>query len=329
MVSLYVLTGISQPLLLTACQLQGLTNPHAQLYMVFYYAGPSLLLYSVRDWTNVRPQAVLRAAGICATDIVAQALNYTGAAWAGSTLFAVIYSSVTVWTAVWSRLFLQRRLIWQQWAAVFVVFCGLTITAWDSTSLGPAVQRGALCVVIGSALHAACYVWSEAIMGSTTHALTIQQNAAVQSIMAMSVFGAWQVIYTIPNWNEAVEIPMREAGGSWQGGLIVLAAFGLANLLHAWAFYYTLHHCPGGSTSAGVLKGLQAVLVFVATHFLFCGRPHTGQELCFTLRKMWALITVVCGVGLFGYFTRPPRENGYTTVPAANSKDVDKLSQLA
>ena len=45
----------------------------------------------------------------------------------------------------------------------------------------------------------------------------------------------------------------------------------LANTLHSVTFYTTLKHCPGGSTSAGVLKGLQAVLVFLASSIILCG----------------------------------------------------------
>ena len=43
----------------------------------------------------------------------------------------------------------------------------------------------------------------------------------------------------------------------------VLFGIYLANLLHCVTFQLTLKHCTGGATSAGVLKGLQAVLVFV------------------------------------------------------------------
>jgi hypothetical protein len=54
-------------------------------------------------------------------------------------------------------------------------------------------------------------------------------------------------------------------GGAPQAGIYV------ANLVHCVTFQLTLKHSPGGATSAGVLKGLQAVMVFVVTSLVFCG----------------------------------------------------------
>jgi hypothetical protein len=48
------------------------------------------------------------------------------------------------------------------------------------------------------------------------------------------------------------------------------------------------------------MKALQAVLVFVAAHWLYCGRIG-GQEMCFTTSKLVSLLTVVGGVMLFGF----------------------------
>ena len=47
--------------------------------------------------------------------------------------------------------------------------------------------------------------------------------------------------------------------------------------------------------SAGVMKGLQAVLVFVASHLIYCGRTG-GTEMCFTTGKFLSLVTVTGGV---------------------------------
>ena len=59
---------------------------------------------------------------------------------------------------------------------------------------------------------------------------------------------------------------------------------------------------PGGATSAGVMKGLQAVLVFVVTSLVFCGRTG-GDEMCFTVLKLVSLVAVVLGVGMYGTST--------------------------
>ena len=46
------------------------------------------------------------------------------------------------------------------------------------------------------------------------------------------------------------------------------------------------------------MKAFQAVLVFIVTQVLHCGR-YGGEEMCFTIYKFLSLITVI--VGVIGY----------------------------
>lgn len=167
--ALYVLSGVCQPLLMTVLKEAGLADPKAQLYMVFYYFGPSLWIFTVMGNTTQggRLAAVhtvdpwpstwtcLKACVISSWDLLAQAMNYTGASLAGPTIFAIIYSSVTIWTALWARIFLHRQLNYTQWLSISMVFGGLTLSAADSLTLGPHVSRGTLLVLMGSAMHGA------------------------------------------------------------------------------------------------------------------------------------------------------------------------------
>lgn len=359
-VVVYVLSGVSQPLLMALCKNAGLADSKAQLYMLFYYAGPTFLLLTllppgccsccsrlvtttlgrkpgyetsnndvVDDEHRIRPStmAILKACTIALFDITAQSLNYTGASLAGATIFAVIYSSVTVWTAVFSRLFLGRSLNSSQWAAVFVVFGGLCITAIDSSKLGDSITQGTLLVLLGSCMHGATYVMSEAIMtltgnhsssGQMDHnsrrgKLSVRENAAIQGLVAFVGLLGWQFVYTSKRWDEAIREPMEAAGTTVFHALFIFSAFALANLLHSFSFYHTLANYPGGSTSAGVMKGLQAVLVFVAAHFLYCGHPG-GEGMCFSIPKLLSLVTVVGGVVLFSASTEHASNEGYTEV---------------
>ena len=152
---LYVLSGVTQPLLTYWAKDAGLADPRCQLYM-FYYLGPASVGFAVvRDGTLAQQtrSALIKAVGIALIDIVAQTLNYTGATFCGPTIFAIVYSSVTVWAAVFSRLLLGRPLASLQWAGIVVVFGGLTITALDSVTVGESVFYGSCMVLVGSVLH--------------------------------------------------------------------------------------------------------------------------------------------------------------------------------
>lgn len=303
--AIYVLSGATQPLLMTLAKESGLADPKCQLYMLFYYLGPaSVLVYLLfnKDTVWPSPRALCKASYIAAFDFVAQALNYTGSAMAGPTLFAIIYSSVTVWTAIFSWTFLSRRLNGCQWIGIFIVFGGLALTSLDSMATGREVFIGSCLVTVGSMIHALTYVASEAVMTKGEDKLSVQANCAIQGIVSCTALFSWQLIYTRPRFNELILEPMKSRHTSYLKGTCILLSFTLANLVHALCFFHTLKHFWGGSTSAGVMKGLQAVLVFVFTSIAFCGH-FGGDELCFSRVKFLSLVTVVGGVLLFGKAT--------------------------
>lgn len=307
---LYVLSGCSQPILMTICKDAGLGDPIAQVYMLFYALGPALVILPLlgqkqQSWPS--KSIFWKTAGIAIFDIVATCINYIGAALAGPTIFSIVYSSVTVWTAVYSQLLLSRSMDRWQWAAVLTVFGGLTLTATDSLRLGVSVVKGLLMVVFGSAMHALTYVVSESVMTRGDERLSVQQNCAIQSNVACLFFVVWQLVYTLPRYDEAIGEPMKQAGTDPIKALVILSLFGLSNLIHSVAFFSTLLHFPGGATSAGVMKGLQAVLVFLFTHWAFCGRTG-GDEMCFSRSKFLSLVTVVGGVIWYGSATQNSRK---------------------
>jgi drug/metabolite transporter (DMT)-like permease len=323
---LYVLSGVTQPILMSLTKFAGLANPKCQLYMLFYYIGPAstvVLLFGKDNQhsKNISADMVLKSALIATIDIVAQAMNYTGASMAGPTIFAIIYSSVTVWTALYSRIFLKRNLNLCQWLGVIVVFAGLAITGFRSMDVGPGVFTGSMLVVAGSSLHAMTYVLSEAIMTrGGKNKLSVPANCAVQGIVACTVYGLWQVCYTRRHYHQDILQPMAEAGTSARQAILLLSLFSLSNLVHSMTFFHTLKCFPGGATSAGVMKGLQAVLVFATTSIVFCSRIG-GQEMCFTSDKFISLLVVVSGVLLFAKAT----EIAHAVTNKQQQDDVDDV----
>jgi drug/metabolite transporter (DMT)-like permease len=317
----YVLSGCSQPLIMTLCKNAGLADPGCQLYMFFYALGPAMMILplvvvststtsstststsTINKWPSNR--TISKAAAICLFDIVCTVANYTGASLAGPTIFSIIYSSVTIWTALFSQLFLKRRMQGWQWVAIATVFGGLTVTATGSMQLGDNnddVSLGMVLILVGSAMHALTYIMSEGIMTVSEETLSVQQNNAIQSAVAATTLGIWQLIYTLPRWDEKILQPMEAAGTSYTQALGIMLLFAFSNLVHSSTFFYTLRHFPGGSTSAGVMKGLQAVLVSVVTHLAYCGRTG-GSEMCFTRQKFLSLVTVSGGVIAYGFAT--------------------------
>ena len=340
----YVLSGVTQPILMAYASHAGLANPKCQLYMFFYYIGPALTAFTLRcsrkerrksdeeltrkqtsdgsteqllshddhkkrynaqddaSLDNVPPSfklinvdleqeehwprgiLLMKACGIAIFDIFAQSMVYAGNNLAGPTVFAIIYSSVTIWAAIFSRSLLSRSLVGLQWVGICLVVVGLALTAMDSKTVGKNVFAGACLILIGSSFHGLTYVMSEKIMtpskiitvnGSSSvkkitpiepEHLSIRANCAVQGIVAMLTFLLWQILYTLPRLEPLILTPMREAGTTILHASVILITISIANLVHSLTFYVTLKHFPGGATSAGVLKGLRECYLLQIFH---------------------------------------------------------------
>jgi hypothetical protein len=74
--SIYVLSGVTQPLIMSLIKDAGIADPRAQLYMLFYYFGPASVALSVKIWPS--PTHLGRTSLIAIFDLAAQAMNYTG-----------------------------------------------------------------------------------------------------------------------------------------------------------------------------------------------------------------------------------------------------------
>ena len=360
----YVLSGVTQPILMAYASHAGLANAKCQLYMLFYYIGPALAGFSLRCsprkqqsqsessmqqllsqddqkkrynaqddnssdsllqnpnnideeeeyWPSSR-KLLIKASGIALFDIFAQSMVYTGNNLAGPTVFAIIYSSVTIWAALFSRVLLSRSLVKLQWAGVCLVVLGLALTALDSKTVGKNVFLGACLIVVGSSFHGLTYVMCEKIMmPSSTESvngndttkerehLSVRANCAVQGIVAMLAFLLWQIFYTLPRLEPLILAPMRETGTTALQALFILGTITVSNFVHSLTFFVTLKYFPGGATSAGVLKGLQAVLVFAAGAYFLCER-WGGREMCWSNSKFASLVIVVSGIMMYGAFT--------------------------
>jgi len=306
----YVLSGTIQPLVMTLLKEAGLANPDCQLYMLFYYLTPALFIlpfaFLEKDATWPILTTVLKSSLIACFDIFSQVLNYTGASMAGPTIFAIVYSSVTIWTAVFSQIILGRKMNACQWTNVILVFVGLTITATDSAHGGSDVAKGSCFILLGSAMHGITYVCNESIMTVGQQQLSVLQNNFVQSGTNGCLLLAWQLFYTLPHFNEDIRIPMNDAKTSIAYASILLGVFGLLSIIHSYTYFFTLKHYPDGATSAGVMKGLQAVMVFVFTDRFYCNKLG-GPEMCFSRAKFVSLVTVCGGVLGYGYTTPTSR----------------------
>lgn len=232
-------------------------------------------------------------------------LHCIGLVYAGSAIFSVIYNSVTIYTAILSRIFLNRKIQCMQWFGISIVALGLSITSLarpvsqpdEDQSQFKLVTLGIILVIIGSLFHAVVYILSEIILTSYQDTISPELLSSIMGSFGCAVFGFWQLVYTIPNYKTLILDQISSHNGNTYIIVTAYMCIVLSSLVHALCFFRLLHGV--GSTTTGILKGVQSITLFVLSHIFFCS---TQESQCFTQAKGVALVLVLLGVALYSAF---------------------------
>lgn len=81
----------------------------------------------------------------------------------GSGLFQVAFSSVAVFSALYSRVFLRTYISSVQWLGVTIVTVGLVISPLSSSTTGASPVTGILLTLLGAQFYALSYIVNEFI----------------------------------------------------------------------------------------------------------------------------------------------------------------------
>ena len=81
----------------------------------------------------------------------------------GSGLFQVAFSSVAIFSAVYSRIFLKTNVSVIQWLGIAIVTSGLIVSPLSSNSQGKSPVTGILLTLLGAQFYSISYIVNEAI----------------------------------------------------------------------------------------------------------------------------------------------------------------------
>jgi len=229
------------------------------------------------------------------TDLLGNIFCMIGLLYAGSGLYIVSYSSVILWTAIFSVVFMGTILSPGQWAAVFMVFGGLCVSAFNSSHSatgGSNVLFGISCTLLGTFFHAVAYVLGEKFV--KVYKIEGRWLVTIVGAFGAAVLLLWQVIWVIPNWDRLIVEPMAARGSSAVTVLITFAILVGSGSLHSASYIALLNQT--GAVATGLLQALRAVAVFIFSALLFCDH---APEQCITFTKGISAAVVVSGVFLY------------------------------
>jgi len=247
----YIASGVCQPVLIELLAYNGMCEKNTMLYVLPNYIGMSLSF--LMNFRNSCRQGKIQWTTIIilsSVDIISQYLNFSGLVNAGSLIFTVIYSSVTVYTAIFSCVFLNRQLHSMQWIAVFLIMLGLIFGGRGAAQLGGEdVWLGVIQIFIGSMFHSLTYILSEFLLKNATDPIAPEMLSTLMGLSGVIVFGVWQVIYTIPNFQVLIVDSIASKHGSINVIIFTVIILTLVNFIHAICFFNLLEIV--GSTTTG------------------------------------------------------------------------------
>jgi len=226
--------------------------------ILFLPQKESKLLFVKDFWWQIIMMTVI--------DVAGTTLTLYGQILCGSGIYIIIYSSLTIWSALGSRILMKKHFNLLQIIGIIVVTAGLGVSGAASFDAGGDVVLGIIITLVGTIFHSAVY-WLNEFLGKKFK-INLQIMCGWTGIGGVTLYLIYQCCYTIPHWQELVVDPVVAANGFlWQILLLYLALVAV-DAFHMFAQYTVVPRL--GSVSTGIGKSISSICVFVLSHLLFC-----------------------------------------------------------
>ena len=173
-----------------------------------------------------------------------------------------------------------------------------------------------------SLCHSFNYIISEHLLVFTEYPISHENLCTLIGSIVSITNIIWQITYTIPNF----QILIINEINSHNGNALTIVCCYLSLLIIGTIHHITFFRLLGciGSTSTGVAKGFQTVIVFFLSSIFYCDYKSSN---CFSIFKGISLLLVVLGVVLYSYSTDHLTHLQYTATYSSQlemSEDIDK-----
>eukprot|EP00922_Rhytidocystis_sp_ex-Travisia-forbesii_P045317 GHVS01067621.1.p1 GENE.GHVS01067621.1~~GHVS01067621.1.p1 ORF type:complete len:413 (+),score=39.48 GHVS01067621.1:122-1240(+) len=202
-------------------------------------------------------------------DVVNQLLKKAGLVFAGAGVYIIVESSSMVWTVLWSKLLLQKKLNFGQWISILLVTAGIALRACQLTfHIENEEFVGVILILASSILMGLTFVLFEMFVNHPTEAVPGPTLVFMMGITCALVMTGWQIVWTVPRFDELVMQTIHKKRGNPWYVLMCYIFLLVSGWIHSATLWYLLKVM--GAVSSGVLKGLKVAGVFVLSHVLFC-----------------------------------------------------------
>ena len=177
---------------------------------------------------------------IAVCDFLGTAGTTIGLELAGSAIFGIIYSSVTVWTALFTCLILRKGQSAVKMVGIASVVAGLalpTLDAADTSESGRSVLIGIVLTFVGTLFYALEYTLCERAFTLYSKPLDSKQLCFYTGVWGMGFTAIWMCLCTLPRWDELVTQQVEANQGSLWLIALLFATHTVNNGVHNAAWF--------------------------------------------------------------------------------------------
>eukprot|EP00948_MAST-09A_sp_MAST-9A-sp1_P001574 g1574.t1 len=241
--------------------------------------------------------------------VTASCLTSFGILFAGSSLYALLYTSAPVWTTILSMVILKKHVTMGKGLRIAVIVGCLLANVLlsgdtsstlndesDSLSSTPMKTFGMVCTVLSAMTYSLVNVLSEYV--TTASSTTTEKRSPAEVCYNIGLYGVYisAIVYVVSQ-SLVLETPDFSIDLLLQPTSIFLYfLFFLANFGINWG-YFALQ-ASYGTIYCGVLSALSTPLTVCLSHFLFCDYS-TNASQCLTSVKLSTSVVIALCIATF------------------------------
>eukprot|EP00755_Sulcionema_specki_P004873 Sspe_Gene.31246::Locus_15425_Transcript_1_1_Confidence_1.000_Length_1199::g.31246::m.31246 len=240
-------------------------------------------------------RVMLRIAGLEASGYLT---TYLGISYAGSTIYTIIYGSMSIVVALVRFLITRKTITGRQLQGMLVVTVGIVSTAYEGlhTPQASSIELGVMYTLLGCISYATEYVFLEEALAQLPMQTVLFQLGKYCTILFAILF----VTVGLPHYRVWIEDQVEQHHGRPEIVVFLYLLLIPCSFLKNYAWMGVLR--GDGAVATGIMQGLRSCLTFTLSAALFCSADTPNQ--CFTVSK--GIATIFVTVGTVMYSIAPP-----------------------
>ncbi|CXI18763.1 drug metabolite transporter, putative [Plasmodium berghei] len=289
---LFIISYCVQPMLIDTIKYNGCANSSTFIFLIPHYLSmvvvgflPTKCKLQDCEWKKILFISIM--------DLINQVLKKVGLIYSGSALYVIIDSSTLIFTAMWRKIILKKKLLVFQLIGILLITFGIAI---KSNTLKVEIHGeeiiGSILIISSNILTGFIFVLNEKYM----HKMDGPNIVCLMGIFCSSAIFIWTFIWTIPNFDNLILKNIIKNNGNINIIIISFIFLFLFNLITSSTLWYIMK--TKGSLYIGILKGLKVVIIFMFSHIFFC---KYDSKQCLNLHSSLSVAFCMTGVIVYSY----------------------------